>query len=267
MNFVEWVINSIISTVFATIPYPRPSQKALKAARVVAHRGAHKGLARENSLRAFELCIENKIWATELDVRFTADDEPIIVHDENGLRNWQKDITFATSTFRDIRSKISEILTLEEVVSRFGKQLHLMIEIKENLSSQPHRVQKLARALAPLKPIEHYHLLALDPQILEPLTFAPKTSYLDVIWINPKTILKQNRTLNHGAVAGHFLFFSQKLIAELKTQQVAVGVGFLDSKNSLYREINRGADYIFTDHALHIQKILSESIDANSREV
>jgi len=258
MNLAEWAFTKSINLTFALIPQPLPSPSRLAAARLVAHRGVHEtGLALENSQKAFDLCLENKIWAAELDVRFTADNVPIVVHDENGLRNWRQDITFASATFADVREKIPGIMTLAEVVARYGRKLHLMIEIKENHASRPDRVEVLAGTLAPLRPLEDYHLLALEPKILEPLNFAPKSCYLDVIWLDAGSLLRENRELNHGAVAGHFLFFSQARIDELRGRDVAVGVGFLESRNSLLREINRGVSFIFTDCALRLQKILT----------
>src|ERR687883_1387791 len=47
---------------------------------VVAHRGA-SARAPENTLRAFELALEEGADALELDVHATADDVPVVVHD------------------------------------------------------------------------------------------------------------------------------------------------------------------------------------------
>ncbi|MCB0351585.1 MAG: hypothetical protein KDD38_10400, partial [Bdellovibrionales bacterium] len=154
------------------------------------------------------------------------------------------------------RHQLPEILTLEEVIAKFGKKLHLMIEVKENLKYAPNKVKSLETLLSPLTPQSDYHLLSLTPEYLEPLFFAPKKALLDVIWLNPKDIFRENKKLGHGAIAGHFLFFTTPQISDLKAQGKKIGAGFLNSRNSLYREVNRGIDYIFTDHPLTLKQYI-----------
>ncbi|HAT9008000.1 TPA: glycerophosphodiester phosphodiesterase, partial [Legionella pneumophila subsp. pneumophila] len=36
------------------------------------------------------------------------------------------------------------------------------------------------------------------------------------------------------------------------------GVGFVDSKNSLYRELNRGVKWLFTNEAININQYLND---------
>ena len=50
-------------------------------AAVIAHRGA-KGVAPENTLRAIQLAADQGAEWVELDVMLTADEVPIILHDE-----------------------------------------------------------------------------------------------------------------------------------------------------------------------------------------
>ncbi len=274
MNILEWVVNQSISLLYALWPQPKPGLDRLRNCRLVAHRGVHRetsdgvnpGPPLENSARSFELCVENQIWAAELDVRFTSDNEPLITHDPTAGRLWHRpDIIYSKCTFAEVRRELPEVLHLREVVERFAlnssPRLHLMIEIKENLSGQTARINKLKSVLTALKPEVDYHLLALNPLILEPLNFCPKSAYLDVIWLDSNTVIRANRELGHGAIAGHFLFFGQEKITELQKSGVKVAVGFLDSKNSLYREINRGVDFIFSNHPLRLKKILSEALD------
>ncbi|WP_237759234.1 hypothetical protein [Legionella erythra] len=54
------------------------------------------------------------------------------------------------------------------------------------------------------------------------------------------------------------MLLSNKKIKALKAAGQQVGVGFIDSKNSLYRELNRGIRWVFTNRAEHISALLSK---------
>ncbi len=258
MSPVEWILDSAISTAFALWPQLPPPTEKLRSVKIVAHRGVHENnLARENSIAAFRLALKNKIWAIELDVQFTKDNVPVVQHDSSCKRLFHRaDISISKVDFAYLRDQLPDIATLEEVIAEFGNKLHLMIEVKDNLNKNPERVERLRSTLSLLTPLDDYHLLSLSPEYLEPLTFAPKAALLDVIWLQPKNVFLKNEKFKHGAIAGHFLFFSDKQLQSLKAQHKQIGVGFIKSRNSLYREINRGVDYIFTDHPLKLMSYL-----------
>ena len=65
----------------------------------VAHRGL-AGLYPENTMIAFEKCLEYNPEAIEMDVQMTKDGELIVFHDEEvsrctGAKGWVKDMTLA----------------------------------------------------------------------------------------------------------------------------------------------------------------------------
>lgn len=260
MTIIEKIFNFIIGSLFALWPRPRPLQARLSKCRIVAHRGVHESqLAQENSMAAFDLALKNQIWAIETDVRFTANNVPVISHDPDCGRLFQRpDIVIDQTTAHQLKHEIPEVPTLEEVCASFGHRLHLMIEIKEDLRASPKKVEALKNELSKLNPVTDYHLLCLSPEYLEALTFAPKAAFMDVIWLDPKAVLTKNRDLQHGAVAGHFLFLPTNIVRRLQADGKKVGVGFLDSRNSLYREINRGADFVFTNHPLRLKSYLAD---------
>jgi len=243
MSLIETVLNSIISFIFRLWPQSRPTPEQLKNCKIVAHRGVHEnGLAKENTLQAFALAWQNKIWGVELDVRFTKDHVPVVRHDDITQHKIEPDMP-----------------TLEQVIAQFGRKLHLMIEIKEDLKNRPQDIAALRTVLRGLQPTIDYHLLTLNPDNLECIDFCPKSAFMDVIWLSPAKTFEKNDLLGHGAIAGHFLFIGKKTINRLKAQDKVVGVGFIDSRNSLYRELKRGVNFIFTDHPLRLNRILVDA--------
>lgn len=252
MNLLERVVNSFVSLIFRTWPQKRPDNVTIQNLRLVAHRGVHETGARENSRESFQLAIDHKIWAIEFDVRFTRDHIPVIIHDPTCQRIFNRpDLVIGECVFETLNQQVA-LFSLADVVNEFGKKIHLMIELKEDINGQPEKIRNFLDAIAPLTPIEDYHLLSLTPQFLEGIPRVPREACLDVIWLDSRSVFRANDQLNHGAVAGHFLFFSKQKIAELKSKKKQVGVGFIDSKNSLFRELNRGADMIFTNHPLRL---------------
>lgn len=246
MNLFEWLANSIISLFFALWPRRRPRAEILKNAKIVAHRGVHEnGLAPENSLKAFDLATKNNLWGIEFDVRMTADHVAVVQHDP-----------LPPLTFAELSQQQPHLPKLEAIVQKFGGRLHFMIEIKDDFSTSPESVQALKNELSCLTPGQDYHLISLRPEYLEPLSFAPKSAYIDIIWLNPRDIFSANHKLGHGGLAGHFIFISDQQINELHRLGRKVGVGYPNSKFSLYRELNRNVDYIFTNHPLRLKKHL-----------
>jgi len=261
MNALEYLIDITISAAFALWPHPRPKSDALQKAKIVAHRGVHEDrLAVENSRAAFQLALDHGVWAVELDVRFSKDHVAVISHDPDcGRIHKRKDIVIELTDWAKIHEQVPEILTLDTVVRDFGRKLHLMIEIKEDLNKSPENTAAFKASLQNLRPEMDYHVLSLSPEYLIPLTFLPSSSLMDVLWLDKKRIFQLNETLGHGAMAGHFLFFDSEKISELHRRGRKVGVGFIRSRNSLYRELNRGVDFIFTNHPLHLQKLLQKT--------
>ncbi|MEQ1664542.1 MAG: glycerophosphodiester phosphodiesterase family protein, partial [Bdellovibrionales bacterium] len=120
MNKIEFLADTIVNTIFEFLPAKKPSDEALRNVRLVAHRGVHRettrgvhretttgvhresisgrssdklglGLPIENSFEAFSLAVQNKIWAIEFDVHFTKDNIPIISHDPNAGRIFERE--------------------------------------------------------------------------------------------------------------------------------------------------------------------------------
>lgn len=258
MNCLERILSQTIGFVFAALPQIKPTKDKLKKTRLVAHRGVHENdLAIENTLSAFQFVKDNNVWAAEFDVRFTRDNVPIVHHDPHCGRLFKHpEIEISHINFIDLRKNIPEIPTLLETVQLLSPNVHMMIEIKEDYRHSPERVQIIENILSRLQPIQHFHLICLKPEYLEAFRNYPKAALIDVFWLNTATVLQQNSQLGHGGVAGYFLFLSSQEIVKLHAQTKTIGVGFLDSENSLYREVNRGADFIFTNHPLRLKRYI-----------
>lgn len=112
---------------------------------IMAHRG-YSVAAPENTIPAFQKCIDNRFSAAELDVQMLGDGMIVVLHDDNLKRTTGVDKNVWEVTYDDIKdidngSFFSEsfagitIPTLDEVIRLAGQgndKLYLNIEIKRN---------------------------------------------------------------------------------------------------------------------------------------
>lgn len=112
----------------------------LKAAEVIAHRGASKD-APENTLPAFQLAWEQGADAIELDVHLSADGRIVVIHDATTRRTTGVDLKVAETKFTDLRALDAgswkgarwrgvRIPSLDEVLAAMPEGKRVFIEVK-----------------------------------------------------------------------------------------------------------------------------------------
>ncbi|KTD11889.1 glycerophosphoryl diester phosphodiesterase [Legionella gratiana] len=263
------LLGKTIDGYFSFIPRNKPSQELMHSVRLIAHRGAHnhsQGII-ENTIPAFDLAKELGCWGIEFDVHSTADHVLVINHDATLKRLWGHNQEIAKMSFNELHALAPKIPTLEEVIAAYGKSMHLFIELKTPLRD----AAILANQLRELSAGEDYHLLTLNSAIFSSLTQFPKESLLLVaIHNNVQEFCNLCINENYGGVLGHYLLMHKKVINQLRAAQKIVGVGMVDSKYSLYRELNRGINWLFTDRAaemsLYLQSMMKGLVNQIENE-
>jgi glycerophosphoryl diester phosphodiesterase len=256
--FLSW-IEKMVDVFFAVTPRAKPSPYKAKQALLIAHRGAHnlnQGIF-ENTRQAFLRAKDLGCWGIEFDVHTTADGVFVVNHDPDLLRLWRRDEVIAELTFSELRQLVPEIPSLAEVVAEFGDSLHLFIELKVPIVHP----QRLFDVLASCDALIDYHLLTLNPSFYNSLSQFPSAALLLVAGHNNVSHLCDLSIARHyGGVLGNYLLLSNKKIHKLVQAQQRTGVGLINSKNSLYRELNRDINWLFTNeaqqvcHYLHLLK-------------
>lgn len=239
---------------YALFPRPKPVG-ALGSVKLIAHRGAHSKnpLVIENTLAAFDRAAALGCWGIELDVHLTADNIPVVHHDPDLLRLWGNPLHILDMNLQQLQKIAPQVPTLAEVVQRYGRKMHLFIELKVPIL----QIGSLLAALTPLSPEQDYHLLSLEKPIFAQLQDVPKSALLLVAsHNNVSEFCKSSVQKSYGGVLGHYLLLTQAKTKLLRDAQQKTGVGFIDSKYSLYREINRGHSWIFTNNAACVAPIL-----------
>ncbi|STY31762.1 glycerophosphoryl diester phosphodiesterase [Legionella wadsworthii] len=257
---LDW-LQKTIDGYFALLPRPKPSMNSFQSSRVIAHRGAHhhaNGII-ENTLAAFSRAKELGCWGIEFDVRATSDKVLVVNHDATLRRLWGYDRSIAAMNFNELRALVPGIPTLDEVIAAYGDSMHLFIELKTPFYEE----EVLKKALSGLSAGVNYHLLTLDASIFYSLSQFPKNALLLVAGHNNvNEFCRISLKENYGGILGHYCLINSRIIHQFQEAKKIVGVGMVDSQNSLYRELNRGINWLFTNRAEKLNLYLRPSLHA-----
>jgi glycerophosphoryl diester phosphodiesterase len=268
MAMREWLQNSAIKAadrLAAGRPQPTPSQAALRSCKIIAHRGEHDNQSIiENTLPAFDNARTKGVWGIECDIRWTADLVPVINHDPCGRRLFGKSTPVSRLSFAQLRAQMPQIPSLEELLREFGGNTHLMLEIKAEHYPQPESQKAiLQELLSNYTPGEDYHFLALAPKLFEKVDFVQRKFCFVVSQLNVASLSKAAIEGRYGGLHGHFLLLNDRVKRRHELAGQRIGTGFISSENCLFRELNRGVEWIFSNDAVKVQEIRDRYLDGS----
>lgn len=263
---LQSVAMAAVDGIMAVLPRRTPDDATLRNCKLISHRGEHDNrTVLENTLTAFDIARQAGVWGIECDIRWTRDLEPVICHDPGTGRVFGRDLEVAATTLDELRAAVPGVPTLEEVVQRYAGHVHLMLEIKAldatRLAAQQDRLQSL---LAGLRPAADFHFLALDPSLFRIAAFAGPSALLPVAEFNLQQLSELALARGWAGVSGHYLLLGDTLLGRHAAAGQRVGTGFPRSRRCLYREIQRGVEWIFSNHAAYLQSLLPPRSDQGS---
>ena len=143
---------------------------------VVAHRGVPKELA-ENTLSSFALAIEQGADVLETDLRFTADGEIVLFHDETVERTTDGAgpvSGFTLPEFKRLRTRRpSDNLptdepppTLVDLLTMTQAQVPLLLELKDPTFASPARAEQLIRILHAYDMLEKSAIVSFKSELI-----------------------------------------------------------------------------------------------------
>ena len=245
--------------IYMLLPRPSPGPDKLKACKIVSHRGEHDNITvLENTMAAFDSALEQGVWGIEFDVRWTRDLQPVVAHDPDLKRVFGIETTIAAVESDELRSRCPDVPLLTEVVAKFGKKMHFMIELKAEIYPDPARQNAIFKdCFTFLQPQRDYHLMTLAPDMFDLITFAPPASFIPIAMLNMSSCSSLALEKNYRGVAGHYLLLSNAILKKHRQKGQQVGTGYPASKYCLFREINRGVEWIFSNNAGELMTIIS----------
>jgi glycerophosphoryl diester phosphodiesterase len=259
----ERVLIGCIDSFFMLWPQPFPGHGRLKACKIVSHRGEHdNSMIFENTIDAFDLAYEKGVWGIEFDVRWTKDLYPVVIHDADLKRVFGIDLSIGDVTWDELKLRCPAIPSLPDVIEKYGKKLHLMTEIKAETYPDPGRQNDILKeCFSFLEPRGDYHLMSLSPDMLDLITFVPASTLIPIATLNIAQLSDMALEKDYCGVAGHYLLLNNTILAKHHKMGQHVGTGYPASKNCLFREINRGVEWIFSNKAAELQGIANKLAD------
>ncbi|MCU0584499.1 MAG: glycerophosphodiester phosphodiesterase [Desulfobacterales bacterium] len=254
----EQLLLPAVDRLYAGLPRLRPDPEQLSRCRIVAHRGAHDPpRIPENTFAAFDAASACGAWGIEFDIRWTRDLVPVVIHDPGLERVFGRHRRVAHCSAEELAALCPRLPRLSDLIARYGGRLHLMAEIKAEPYPDPLRQNRILGDLfAGLTPGADFHLLALDPALFRLTPFAPPSACLPVARVNVGGASRLALRAGYAGVAGHYLATTGGVIRRQHAAGRQVGTGYAESRNVLLRELRRGVDWIFSNRAGRMQKLL-----------
>jgi len=207
--------------------------------------------------RSFDAALACGAWGIEFDLRWTRDGVPVVVHDPDLVRVFGLDVEVGRTAAAELKRLCPQVPTLAEVLARCGGRAHLMVELKAEPLPEPGRRNRiLGELFAGLTPVRDYHLLSLVPEMLDQVSFAPAAACVAVAGLNLRAFSREALHRGWGGGAGHYALTGSRRVDRHHRAGQAVGTGYIRSANALYREVGRGVDWIFSNHAAELQHLI-----------
>ena len=213
--WVEIALIKICDLIFELVPRQIPSIEILEKCKIVSHRGQHDNkIVLENTIASFDKVLEtNEIWGIEFDFRWTKDLCPVVIHDPDLQRLHGINRLVSDTTLNELNQLCPLVPTLEEVLIRYGKKLHLMVEVKEELYPDSEKqVLILKNLFSVLEPAKDFHLISLKPQMLDKIDFLKNTAKILVAEFNVNELSRIALEKNYAGFAGHYILIGKKII-------------------------------------------------------
>ncbi|MFA5003880.1 MAG: glycerophosphodiester phosphodiesterase [Candidatus Saccharimonadales bacterium] len=103
--------------------------------KIIGHRGA-RGLAPENTLKAFEKALEHHVDEIELDVRVTKDGKTVIIHNPFLKDPAGNKLEINKTTFEELQKHKPDLASLEESIAFVNRRVPMLIEIKPRVPTK-----------------------------------------------------------------------------------------------------------------------------------
>lgn len=259
IHTLEVQIRQILDRFYARWPQVVPDKDQLQHCKIISHRGDYDNRnVFENTMNAFDRAKDQGVWGIEFDLRWTKDLNPVAIHDADLRRVFGLDFSIRQVTLAELKSRCPLVPSLAEMIQRYGKKIHLMIEIKAEHYPDPVGQNRiLSEHLFSLEPGKDYHLLTMRPEMFSLIECVPRSALLPVAHFNFSQLSKMAIAQNYSGLAGHYVLLTRSRLKKHKELKQKLATGYVNSKNCLFRELNRNVEWMFSDNAVELQKIVN----------
>lgn len=249
------------------------------SSKIIAHRGESFD-APENTLAAINLAWERGAKAVEIDIRLTADNQIVVIHDEDTFRISGQKLIIDQATLKEIKLlnvgffkgeqwQKERIPTLREIIKTVPDYGKLIIEIKHNIAIIEKLVFELENSEFKDEQIEiiafNYDILVKIRQRLPQykILWLLDLDYKKPAWlvrVSLKQIIKRVKKANLNGVdvwAGKKL--NHYFISEIKNSGLLLYAWTVNDPEKASVLLKSGVDGITTDKAYWMKNQLTKS--------
>ena len=99
--------------------------------------------------------------------------------------------------------------------------------------------------------------MTLTPDMFDLITFAPPSTFIPIAMLNMSSFSRLALDKKYRGVAGHDLLLTGAILEKHRENGQQVGTGYPASRNCLFREVNRGVEWIFSNNAGELMAIIN----------
>lgn len=202
---------------------------------LLGHRGA-RNYAPENTLAAFDLCLEHGCDGFEFDVRLSSDLHPVIVHDPR-----LDEVVIADFAAERIFALHNTIPQMWQVCERYAPNAYLNIELKVVGLEE-----KVAELLETYPPQKGFMVASFLPEAIKAMHLAAPSVPLGYI-CRRKDLLRHWRKLPVTHVVLHYSLIAAPVVAELKQAGKQVFAWTVNSADQMLELAALEVDAIISD--------------------
>lgn len=217
---------------------------------IIGHRGA-AGRAPENTMSSFEAAFKAGADMIELDVRLTADNRLVVIHDSRLLRTHHLRDLVANVTYERLRKLTVDrpVPLLEEILDIYFGRILLNIELKSRGSGE-----QLVRLLK-----KHYIAKASDwdkvivssfrgSELVQVRQLAKRANLALLHSENPFIFVAYHRLINLTAVGFHRLYLNRLALEIARCAGIFIYVYTVDRPGALRHLEEKGVQGVVTNY-------------------
>ncbi len=237
----------------------------------LAHRGASR-VAPENTRAAFRIALEEGADGFELDVRFSRDGVPVVIHDAdlrrttNGAGRVEEQTAAAlraldAGAWFDPRFAGERIPTLEEVLETFGDSVRYNIELKAFTLRDLRRIPAVVERVRRSGLAERVLLSSFNPLALRwAWRLAPEIPRGLLVPISPLPLRRAWLAFLAPHQARHLPFplINEQVVRWCRRRGYAVVAWTVNAPEEMRRLIRLGVEAIITDEPGRLARVLED---------
>ena len=148
---------------------------------IIGHRGA-PSLAPENTIKSFQIALDNNVDGIELDVQLTKDNQLVVMHDLHTYKLNKKYNLINNYTFQEIQKMNPTASNLEQVLKIIPPSIEIHIEIKSNQINNKIIITKIYNLIIKYKLAQQTIISSFNPFVLSMFKKLNYSIRLGLLW-------------------------------------------------------------------------------------